>query len=121
MNDTPPPQNQNLAVKDIQKSLSEIWKREQAYVKACEDDAVDEHAYKIAKATAFLASEGTEKAREAESVVATNEAYLKHLKSKAKVMYMKEKLKDAQQALIARQSILSFETKTNDAYRRTGT
>jgi hypothetical protein len=119
MSDTPTPQS--LAVKDIQKSLSEIWNREKAYVKACEEDAEAEHTYKIAKATAFLASEGTEKAREAQSVVDTNESFLKHLKAKAKVMYMKEKLKDAQQALIARQSILSFETKSNQNYQRTGT
>lgn len=111
----------STAVPDIQKSLTSIWSREQAFVTACLDEAAAEHEYKVAKARAYLQADGTEKTREASSVVDTETLFSKYLIAKATKEFSAAKLRDAQNALSARQSILNHETKSNTNHAYTGT
>jgi hypothetical protein len=100
----------------LETALTELSSRETAFGEALDLDAVAEHAYKLAKASAFLASEGTEKAREAQSVVSSEKLFLDHLKKKAVKEFTREKLRDCQDALSARQSLLSSSVKSDLGY-----
>lgn len=98
---------------NIEDALSEIQRREDAFKKALEDDAVAEHTAKLEKAKAFLSAQGTEKAREAQAVVDSEKFMLDQLKKRAVKEFTREALKDAQDALSARQTLLKFEVQTN--------
>lgn len=84
-----------------------------AFKTALEEDAQAEHLAKVEKAKAFLKAEGTEKARDAQSVVDSDKYLLDHLKKKAIKEFTREALRDAQDALSARQSLLKYEAQTN--------
>ncbi len=101
---------------NVESSITELYNRETEYGTALDDDATREHAYKMKKAEKFLAAEGTEKAREAQSVIDSGKEFLAHLKSKAVKEFTREKLKDSQQALSARQSILSSGSRSDQGY-----
>lgn len=101
---------------DVETTLAAIEEREKAYGEALNKDAEAEHQYKVEKAKAFLAAEGTEKARESASIIAVDKWMLEHLKKKAVKEFTREALRDAQDALSARQSLLSYEAKTNFGY-----
>ena len=103
-------------IANLENALSTITERETAFETALQDDANAEHLYKTEKAKAFLAADGTEKAREAKAVVESSKYLLDHLKKKAIKEFVREKLKDAQEAQSARQSILSYRGKTNFGY-----
>lgn len=105
---------------NVETAISELYNREEAFADAVQDDAIAEHAYKVDKAKAFLRATGTEKAREAQSIVDTENLYLDHLKKKAIKEFTREKLRDAQDALSARQSLLKYETQTSFGMTATG-
>jgi len=100
----------------LEQTLTEIYNREVDFGEALIADAEAEHAYKIAKATAFLSADGTEKAREAKSIVESDRLMLEHFRKKATKEFTREKLRDAQDALSARQSLLAYEAKSNFGY-----
>lgn len=100
----------------IEQGLSTLWDRETAFQAAVEDDAMAEHAFKLKKAQAFLAAEGTEKARDARSIVDSEKLFLDHVKKKAVKEFTREKLRDAQMAITARQSLLKYQAQTDFAY-----
>jgi len=101
---------------NVERALSELASREKHYEDACLSDADAEHAYRMRKAQALLAAEGTEKAREAKSIVDSNKEMLAHLKAKAVRDFTKEKLRDSQQALSARQSLLTASSRSDQGY-----
>lgn len=105
-----------MTEEDLKKALIEMWHREAYLIQALDADAEAEHAYKLAKATAYMGAEGTERTREAHSVEVTESLLLAHLKAKAVATYAKEKMKNIQAAVSARQSLLSASTKTNLTY-----
>lgn len=104
--------NQN----NIERSLADIWTREQEFGDAGQGDAEAEHAFKIKNAKEFLAADGSVEARKATALLACEKEHLDYLKKKAIKEFTREKLRDAQDALSARQSLLSYEAKTNFAY-----
>ncbi len=104
----------------LEQALGEMASREVVFEEALMDDAIAEHAYKVEKANAFLRAEGTEKAREAESIVKTDALFLVHLKAKAVVTFAKEKLKDVQQAVSARQTLVSAGRRGDNQYSHSG-
>lgn len=99
-----------------EKTLSEIWRREKAFGEAVQASADAEHLWKIENAKAFLAAEGTEKARTAQAMIDTEELHRDFLTKQASMRFLREKLRDAQSALSARQSQMSYEAKTNFGY-----
>mgnify|MGYP003655705094 CR=1 FL=1 len=105
-----------LHASNLETTLTELYKREQAYGKALNEDVIAEHAYKMKKAEMFLLSEGTEKVKEAESVAQSKTEYLTHLTARAAKMFAKEKLADAQKALSARQSLLAADGQSDKGY-----
>lgn len=102
--------------KAVQDTLTEMYQRENDFRETCLAEADTEHAYKVAKAKAYLTAEGTEKAREAQSVVNTETLYGEYLQAKARKEFTKEKVKDVQSALTARQSLLSASVKADSIY-----
>lgn len=100
----------------VEDAIITIQQIEGEFKLALEQDAEAEHLFKVEKAKAFLAAEGTEKARESQAIVATDKYLLDNLKKKAVKEFLREKLKDAQDALSARQSLLKYEAQTNFGY-----
>lgn len=109
-----------MPVMDVEYAITEIQSRETVFKTALESDAEAEHRFKIGKAKAYLNAEGTEKAREATAILETSDLYLDHLKKKAVKEFTKESLRDAQDALTARQSILKYERETDFGASRAG-
>lgn len=102
------------SVKDrVEESLSEIWQRERDFETAIQEAAESEHQYKIAHARAYLSATGTVDERKAQALIECENLHKDYLKNEAIATFVKEKLRDSQQALSARQSLLSFEAKTN--------
>jgi len=99
-----------------EKTLAEIWRREKAFGEAVQASADAEHLWKIEKAKAFLAADGTEKAREAKAMIDTEDLHKDFLTKQAAMRFLREKLRDAQSALSARQSLMSYDAKTNFGY-----
>jgi hypothetical protein len=100
----------------LEKALTEIYNREQEFTKACTEEAEAEHAYKMKHAREFLQADGAVEQRKATALVACDVLYSDYLKKKAVKEFTKEKLRDSQDALSARQSLLSYEIKTNFGY-----
>ncbi len=100
----------------LEASLTELYAREQDYQTACEDSAQAEHRYKLKQAREYLSAEGTEKARTATALVACDEEYLDYLQKDAVRDFTKLKLQDSQQALSARQSLLTASVKSDLGY-----
>ena len=97
----------------VERAIRAVHEREEAFGEALDADADAEHTYKVARAKAFLTAQGTEKAREAQSVIDTDNLLKDHLNKKAVKTFCAVKLNDAQDALSARQSLLKRETSTN--------
>lgn len=100
----------------LQDSLQELYSRENEYGTALQQDAEAEHAYKMKQAREYLAAEGTEKARTATALIACETLHLDYLKKAAVKDFTKEKLRDSQQALSARQSLLTSSVKSDLGY-----
>lgn len=100
----------------LEKSLTELYGRETEYGTALQDDAEAEHAYKMKQAREYLAADGTEKARTATALIACELLHLDYLKKAAVKDFTKEKLRDSQQALSARQSLLTASVKSDLGY-----
>lgn len=100
----------------LEQSLTELYSRETEYQQACNNDAEAEHAFKIKQAKIYLSSDGSIEARKATALVQCDREYLTHLRTKAVRDFTKEKLRDSQAALSARQSLLSFSAKSDQGY-----
>ena len=108
----------NTLTEKLEVAMIEVDTREPEYGRLLDEEAVAEHAYKVRKAEALLAAEGTEKVKEATSVVESQKEFLRYLKAKAARVFMAEKLADAQSVVSARQSLLAYDGKTNLSYTR---
>ena len=105
----------------VEKTLFVLWQREQDYQLACQEDADAEHLFKMKQAKEFLKAEGGVEVRKAIALIACEMEHDNHLHQKAILAFTKEKLKDAQQALTARQSLLAAAVKSDTGYAQTGT
>lgn len=101
---------------DLETALHQLYDRETAYQTACEEEAEAEHAYKMKQAREFLDADGPVDVRKATALVACNGLYLDYLKKAAVKDFTKEKLRDSQQALSARQSLLTASVKSDFGY-----
>lgn len=101
---------------DLENALKSLWHREQELEKHLDEAVVKEHAYKVAKARAFLCAEGSDKVKEASAVVQTEALFLEWLKADAAREFAVKKHRDVQMAVSARQSLLSANTRTGQLY-----
>ena len=98
---------------NLERAISAVYEREQAFGEALQADADAEYEYEIAYATALLSADGANAdTRKAQAVLASQDAFKKHLHAKATKKFCDVKLTDAQNAQTARQSLLSRDTRT---------
>jgi len=101
---------------NIESALRAVDERESEFGVALQNDAEAKHRYEMKQAQEFLDAEGTVDARKAIALKNCDVEYLDYLKKKAVKEFTREKLKDAQDALSARQSLLKYEAQTNFGY-----
>jgi hypothetical protein len=99
----------------LEQTLSTLADREEAFEKACLDFADAESHYRIQLSREFLKADGSVEKRKAEALVAVENALRHRDKTEAVKEFTKEKLKDAQTAVFARQSLLNADVRTNRA------
>lgn len=100
----------------LEQALSAVEQMEPDFEKALLDYADAETNYRVRKAEEYLKAEGTEKAREAASIIAVKKLLETRNHAEAVRDFLKAKIKDRQDAVSARQSLLSAEVKTNRAF-----
>jgi hypothetical protein len=100
----------------LEAALAIVESLEPEYEKALLAKFDAESDYKTFKAKAFLEADGTEKKREAESIVKTEKYLRERNRTEAVYLFLKEKLADAQNTVSARQSLLNSNKRTNAAF-----
>ena len=97
----------------LEKTIEELFRREQEFEAATIDAVEKEHRYKVDKAVAYLGANGSIEARKAIAEEICSDAYLDHLKADARAVIAKEKLNDVRAVISARQTIESNQYKSN--------
>ena len=105
----------------IEKTIEELFRREQEFEEATLSAPEAEHRYKVDKAVAYLGGEGSIEARKAKAEEICSESFLEYLKADARAKIAKEKLEDARAVLSARQSLERNQFQSNQAYSRNQT
>lgn len=100
----------------LEQSLGAVAGIEQAYKDACDEYAEAKHAFKMKEAKEFLLAEGTVEARKAQALVACEVEHERYTKAQNIKTFMYQKLKDAQGAQSARQTMLSASAKGDFNY-----
>lgn len=100
----------------LEAALEAVASIEPDFEKALIDYAEAETHYRIRKSEEYLKAEGTEKAREAQAVIAVGKLLEQRNRAEAVKDFLKVKMKDRQDAVSARQSLLSAEVKTNRVF-----
>lgn len=85
---------------------------EQVLIKAAEAET----EYRVRFAKAYLGADGTEKARNSTAIIEVERWLEERNRTEAVKEFTREKLKDAQAAVSARQSLLSASIRTNNAF-----
>jgi hypothetical protein len=101
---------------ELENALKAVEEIEPDFEQACKDYFSAKAEAKIAEKQAYLNAEGTIQAREATAVVKTAEQIRDLAGKQAVYEFLKEKLADRQEAVSARQSLLSASVKTNKAF-----
>lgn len=101
---------------NVEQSLSMIFAREEDLRKALLDEAEAKHLYEVKQAKEILKAEGTEKVKVATALIACEDEYLDYLRKKAVATFTREAIQDAQQALSARQTLLTASVKSDFGY-----
>lgn len=91
---------------------------EKEYEDACKNYATAESDYRIEFSRAFLKAEGTEKARNADALIAVEKYLRERDRCEAVRDFTKEKIKDCQLVISARQSLLRVDVNTSSAFGR---
>jgi hypothetical protein len=100
----------------LEAALDAVQDREAAYGKALGEYAEAESEYRVQFAKAYLAAEGTEKARNSDAILKVERFLRERDRTEAIKEFMRESLRDAQAAVSARQSLLSADVRTNRAF-----
>lgn len=99
----------------LEQALSLLADREDAYETACKEFASAESEYRIELSKAFLKAQGSVEARKAQSIIDVQVQLRERDRTEAVKEFTKEKLKDCQTAVFARQSLLNADVRTNRA------
>lgn len=105
----------------LEGAIVTVFEREQAYEEAVTNAAIAEHDYKLKHAEEYLKADGTVDERKAKALKASANLHKNYLTTDAIRTFTREKLKDAQDVLSARQSLLSYEARTNFGYANNAT
>lgn len=100
----------------LEQALDAVAEIEPDFENALLTAAEAEADYDIQWSKAYLAADGTEKARAATATVNTERFLKARNDAKAVKEFLRAKLKDRQDAVSARQSLLSAEVKTNQRF-----
>lgn len=101
-------------INNLEDALKFVQQVEGEFETALNDNADKEYNYEMAFANAVLGSTGTNaEMRKAEAIVKCQKELKEHLTAKARKAFMTIKMTDAQDAVNARQSLLTKATKTN--------
>lgn len=106
---------------NLEKALLEMFRRESAFEDACMDLASAEHIFKMKQAKQIKLATGTVDEKKATALIECEVEHSAYKIAEAVKEALKEKLRDAQAAVSARQSILSAEAKGNFGYAVSGT
>lgn len=102
----------------IEAALNMVADREESFEIACKEYAEAESEYRVQFAKAYLAAEGTEKARNSEAIIKVERFLRERDRTEAVKEFTREKLRDSQAAVSARQSLLNAALKTNATFSR---
>jgi hypothetical protein len=105
-----------IVTDQLEQSITELYTRETEYGQAGQDAAEAEHNYKIRHAKKYLEAEGSIEARKATAILECAKEHLEYLRTEAVRDFCREKLRDSQQCLSARQSLLSFSARSDQSY-----
>lgn len=100
----------------VESALDAVADREQAFGAACVAYAEAESEYRVQFARAYLAAEGTEKARNSEAIIKVERFLRERDRTEAVKEFTREALRDAQAAVSARQSLLAADIRTNRSF-----
>lgn len=100
----------------LEQSITELYDREKDLRDACLSAAEIEGEYKLKLAKEYRLAEGTIKDRENTALENCQEQYLAWLKADAVRAFTKEAMRNSQQALSARQSLLTASTRADQTY-----
>lgn len=103
---------------DLENALKAVENIEPEFETACKNYFSAKAEAKIAEKEAYLKAEGTIQAREATAITQTADKIRDLAGKEAVYVFLKEKLADRQEAVSARQSLLSASLKTNGAFTR---
>jgi hypothetical protein len=101
---------------ELEAALKAVSEIEPDFEKACKEYFAAKAEAKIAEKEAYLTAEGTIQAREATAIKNTADKIRDLAKKEAVYVFLKEKLADRQDAVSARQSLLSANVRTNKAF-----
>jgi hypothetical protein len=97
----------------LEQALADVEAIEPDFEKALLDYSDAETEYRIQRAEEYLKGEGTIQEREARAIKAVAGLLKRRNRAEAVKDFLKVKMKDRQDAVSARQSLLSAEVKTN--------
>ena len=100
----------------LEASLTELYNRETELGEALNKDADAEYAFKIKQAEEFELADGGAESRKMQSLLKCKAEYKAHLKAKAVKEFIKVKVADSQNALSARQTLLTNSVKSDLGY-----
>jgi hypothetical protein len=99
----------------LEQALALLADREAAFERACLDYADAESEYRINLSKETLSASGTDKTRAAIALTKVEKFLKARNKAEAVKEFTKEKLKDCQTAVFARQALLNADVRTNRA------
>lgn len=114
----PPTLTMATEAENVEKVIAELYTRESAFKDACTKLADAEYEYKTELAVEFGKADGSVDVRKNLALIACKVQYKAYLQADAIKDYTKELLRDAQDVLSARQSLLSASVKSDSYYSR---
>lgn len=100
----------------LEAALSRVTELEAAYGEALVAAAEAESEYRVRFSKAYLAASGTEQARKSIAICEVERFLRERDRTEAIKEFMREKLRDAQAAVSARQSLLKVDTNNARAF-----
>lgn len=100
----------------LESSLKELYDREKALEQAMYSAVEIEGEYKLKLAKEYRLAEGTVKDRENTALENCRDLYLAYIKADAVRAFTKEAMRNSQQALSARQSLLTASSRSDQGY-----
>jgi hypothetical protein len=102
----------------LEAALERVSQLEEDFELSCVKYAEAETEYRVRFAKAYLSADGTEKARNSEAIITVERFLEERNRTEAVKEFTREKLRDSQAAVSARQTLLKANLDTNGAFAR---